>query len=540
MKKLLFTLAMCFLGVCTAFAADVKSISVNLNSSVTEEVTFAIQRVSVSNKEIVRAEAVSGNPRALTIVGQKAGMTDVVVQGDEGRSQTYNVTVVDDLRSLYNSVCQDLEEVPEIEVSINGSHITLRGEISSIENVETKDKVVEFYGNGVLLDQTRFSPTAEVMLNLQKNFEKAGYTVVEKGEGNAPGQLYIGRLSDTSRILTIQGTVYSPADQEIINRIIAAQPWLTTNPAEDGKKVQASVNVTVDPVMLQLDVVYVAVNKQQAKVIGLDWGNFLNGAVNLTAGIATAFTRSHHMDADGNIDMGQHGVNRSNGSYRGFGAGGSLVAALGLLGGDDVSRIRRAGYLVFKSNDTPEFRRLHNGGTLYLSSMGQNGSGQYVSELKDVDYGLIVEVKGGLTGADNVSIELKQELSYPSPEGRAPTGTQFDLKRFKVETSLNCKLGDTIAIGGLKELASSHSTSEAIPYMRNIPVVKWLFSQDRDDLRDEEIVALVCVRPMSSSSDIDPVAEQLQQMKLEDDENWADEERKANKNKGKWYQFWKW
>ena len=535
MKSRILTLLWCLLSVMAVFAADTEIFSVKLDEMILKEVNFTITSVSVSNKEIVRTEPVSGNDRAVRIVGQKAGIADIQVLGDDGRSQSYKVTVTDDLSTLYNAVCSDLSEVPEIEVSINFDHLTLRGEISSIENVELKDKIVKFYGDKVIQDQTRFSPTAEVMTNLQKNFEKAGYRIVSSAESTEPGDIFIGRLSDQSQILTIRGSVYSPADLEIINRIITSQPWLTTDPAESSKKVQASVDIRVEPVMLQLDVVYVAVNRQQAKVIGLDWGNFLNGAINVTASVAGAFVRQHHVD-----ENSAHGVYRNSITDRGIAASGTLAATLGLLGGDDVNRIRRAGYLIFQSNDTPEFRKLHNGGTLYLSSVGQNASSQFVNELKEVDYGLIVEVKGGLTGADNLSIELRQELSYPAPQGQGAVGAQFDLKRFKISTSLNCKLGETIAIGGLKELARSNSTSDGIPYMRNIPVVKWLFSQDRKEFRDEEIVALVCVRRMGSSSEIDPVAEQLEQMKIEDDDAWAEEEAKENKNKGKWYQFWKW
>ena len=218
--------------------------------------------------------------------------------------------------------------------------------------------------------------------------------------------------------------------------------------------------------------------------------------------------------------------------------GGSLTGALAFLGQNGVVRARRAGLLTFKSNDTQDFRKMHSGGTLYLGSVGVNGA-TVISNLTEVEYGLILQVKGGLTGADNVSIELKQELSYPS-QSVAPQGTQFDLKKFSTNTSITCKIGETIAVGGLKEFLQMNTTSESIPYLRNVPGLKWLISQDSDNFNETEILTLVCVRRMAKASAIDPVAVELDKMKKAEDKQIKDREADKHKNDGKWYEFWRW
>ena len=82
--------------------------------------------------------------------------------------------------------------------------------------------------------------------------------------------------------------------------------------------------------------------------------------------------------------------------------------------------------------------------------------------------------------------------------------------------------------------------SGSIPYLRNIPVFKWLISQDSDEFNTDQVLTLVCVRPMVKSGQIDQVAIELEKMKQAEDKAMKDREADKHKNDGKWYEFWRW
>jgi len=278
--------------------------------------------------------------------------------------------------------------------------------------------------------------------------------------------------------------------------------------------------------MLQVDIVHIAISKEEARGMGIDWSEFVNNGFGAGVNLMYALQKMRGADT----------IKTAN-SAAGFGTNGNLMAWLKLMGDNKITRGRRAGFLTFKSNDTPEFRKMQNGGMLVISSDAGVGT---TSQLKEYEYGLILQVKGGLTGVDTVSIELKQELSYPGPINRYVRDAKLDLKKFVTNTSFSSKLGETIAVGGLKEFTQENTDTASLPYLRNVPVLKWFISQNSDTFKDDEVITLICVHKMNKASSVDPVAVELEKMKKAEDKNLKDYEADQHKNDGKWYEFWRW
>lgn len=525
MKKFALFLAAMSLTV-SLFAAEATRMTIAVNSLSIHDVPFKIEDIHVSDNTIASVSTVENNDRQFRITGKKGGVIEIQVRGGK-MSATYKVTVIANLELLLKDLKVALDSVPEVEIKRLNDRLILKGEISNIANIELKNKVVKVYGD-VVLDLTTFHPTPEVMIALHKNLEKAGFKVVRNTKASKPGEISITQVGD---MLTVSGTVYGPNDLAKINSIITSQWWLTTKPV-DGKtsgvsgKVSAYVDIQVVPEMLQIDIVHIAVNKTEAKSIGIDWSSFVNGGIGLGSNLFWSVNKV----------MGRSTDNSGQAAF-GVGTNGALSAWLAFFGSNGINRARRAGFLTFKSNDTPQFRKLHNGGTLYISSDAAAGS---TSQLKDIEYGLILEVKGGLSGADNVAIEIKQELSYPGPISENIRDAKLDLKKFATTTSFVAKLGEPIALGGLKEWTQKNTASESIPYLRNVPVLKWLISRDGNSFVEEEILTIVCVRKMAKTGTIDPVAVELNKMKQAEDQAIKDREAAKHENDGKWYEFWKW
>ena len=530
MKKIVLFLAVMGLTV-GLFAAEAKRLTMAVNSLSILDVPFKIEDISVSDNTIASVETVADNDRQFRITGKKAGVIDVQVRGGK-MSQTYKITVIANLELLLKDLKVALDAVPEVDIKRLNDRLILKGEISNIANIELKNKVVKVYGDAIL-DLTTFHPTPEVMIALHKNLEKAGFKVIRNNKATKPGEISITQVGD---MLTLTGTVYGPNDLAKIKSIIASQWWLTTQPV-DGKtsgvsgKVAAYVNIQVVPEMLQIDIVHLAVNKTEAQKIGVDWSAFVSGGFGVGSRLLWSVDKvmGNSTDTRGEAGFGA--------ATRGASQGQALSAWLAFCGNNGVTRARRAGFLTFKSNDTPQFRKLHNGGTLYISSDAAAGS---TSQLKDIEYGLILEVKGGLTGADNVAIEIKQELSYPGPISENVASAKLDLKKFATSTSFVAKLNEPIALGGLKEWTQKNTASDSIPYLRNVPVLKWLIAQDSDTFTEEEILTIVCVRKMVKTGEIDPVVVELNKMKKADDEFIKKREADKHKNDVKWYEFWRW
>ncbi len=504
MKKVLLFFAM-FAAACGCFAAQTEELHYTVNSLNVVDVPFKVLSCRVGSPDIVGVEVIA-NGMKLRIAGQKIGTTDLLVAG-ESQTRNFRISVSHNLKEVMRNITSDLETMPEIEAAISGNKITLKGEVSDIVHWEMLQKLLPFY-KGNVVNLVTFQPKAEIMLLLQKSFAKAGYTVVREGTELKHGELVVAPIGDT---LNISGTVYSPEDLKRIEGILNAQSWLTTKETTGGKKIRAVMNVEIVPEMLEIGAVYVGIDKTQIETIG---NNFLKEGIpfNLTASYGGAIDKNF-------------GPRRGGGSY---GISTNLGTVIRLLGENTSSVFRHAGFLTFKSNDTPVFRELHDGGTLKVRVNGiENGS------LTDVTYGFILKIKGGLIGKDKVFMEIDVTISTPV---LLPNG-DYDVKEKSVKTTAFCKLDETIALGGLKELLDDAAGPNGVPYLRNIPIINWFVAEKGNKYQDKQTLLLISPRLMSQAKPIEiPPAQELRDV----DEAAQIEIRKGQEKQRQWYEFWRW
>ncbi len=504
MKKLLMFLVLFGIS-CGCFAAQTEELHYMINSLNLLEMPFKVRACRVSNQEIAGIEVVEDGMK-LRISGQKIGTTDMQVIGDT-ETKLYRITILNNLKDLMRNLTADLESMPEIEAAVSGNKITLKGEVSSIVHWEMLQKLLPFY-NGHVVNLVTFQPKAEIMLLLQKSLAKAGYTVVREGTEPKHGELVVIPIGDT---LNISGTVYSPEDLARIEGILNAQSWLTTKEKGDNKKIRAVMNVEIVPEMLEIGAVYVGIEKSQIETIG---NNFMKEGIPIDLGFSYG----------GAIDK-NFGPRRGGGSYS---ISSSLGTVIRLLGENTNSVFRHAGFLTFKSNDTPTFRELHNGGTLKVRVNGTDSG-----SLTDVSYGFILKIKGGLTGKDKVFMEINVTISTPV---LLPNG-DYDVKTKSVQTTAFCKLDETIALGGLKELLDDATGPDGVPYLRNIPIINWFVAEQGQKYQDKQTLLLVSPRLMSQAKPIEiPPAQELRDV----DEAAQIEIRKGQKDQRRWFEYLRW
>ncbi len=463
---LLWMIMVCCVLFCSALAgrAQPESLTVSIGSAEIVEVPFIIEGYTIVNREVITATQLPGQ-RRLQISGRALGSTDLLVTGG-GRDQVFQVTVVENINDVLMAMMRDLDSVPEVELSVNLGRVVVRGEVNSIANWDMLQRVIRIY-EGKVVNLATFRPAPEVMNQLTDSLKQAGFTLLEADEPLEPGKV---RLRWSGNTIFIASQLYAARDERRLQDVVRTHPWLVVVDSldqvrEGDARVRALLQTEVIPTMLEVEVAFVGVSDVEYQQIG----------VNLVrAGVLAIDTTSAAF-------QGTIGRDRSSGFGGAYTISSGLQGALTFFRGTGPGRFVQEGHMSFR-NDSPDWSQYQSGGTLKVRVAAGDTVG-----LEDIDYGMILRARGGLSDSDNVSLELNLELSYPMP-----VGTDYDLKRNTISTTISCPLGHTLVLGGMRGLVEQ-SSSEGVPFLRSVPVLQWLFSE-RNRVQEENQV-LIMISP---------------------------------------------
>ena len=168
----------------------------------------------------------------------------------------------------------------------------------------------------------------------------------------------------------------------------------------------------------------------------------------------------------------------------------NLKGSLVFFGNNGISDFRDAGHVTI-TNNSKNFASYENGGTLNVKVYGQD-----TAELKPIDFGLKLKVRGGLIRSDEVRLELDLEKSL------APIKQDEDYfqRSTKTRAEILCPLNKTAVIAGQKELTYSNSGPSGYAFLRHIPVINWFTSSEED--QGEEMTFLILVSPRIANSKV--------------------------------------
>ncbi len=457
--RLVVLVAVAVISCNFAVAQAAETITVSVGQMEILELSFEINSFRLVNPTI--ATVAVNNDYRLQIMGLKVGRSDLSVTGVAGDSSIYTVVVVDSIDAVLSAVRKDLDDVPEVNAKVSLNKIALSGEISNINNWKHLQKVCAVYGNQVV-NYVEFTPAPEVMLSLKNSLENAGFEVkTDVNLKSAPGEIILACKENT---LTIGGQVYSQKELDKIDEILSLNSEWLKNPKDEKSAgiVRVLNNLEIAPVMLEMDIAFVSVTDEEIEQIG----------VNL-ARQGLLFINTTSLAFQGNIDTSESGWT---GIYS---INSGLKGALGFFSGSGPGRYKREGHMTFK-NGSQEWREYHSGGTIKVKIASDNAVG-----LEDVDYGLIMKIKGGLLNATNTSFDVNVELSYP-----VPIGEDYDLKRETVKTSFNCPVGHTLVLGGMQSLLEQSNVG-GVPFLKEIPVLNWFFSEKKHAKKTSKLLVLM-------------------------------------------------
>ena len=241
-----------------AMAAESENVVVPLKGILILTPGFRATDISITDKNVISAEMFANDQ--IRVTGLAVGKSDLHVTAGTV-AKLYTVTVTDNVREVFNSLRRDLDSVPEVEISINGNKVVLKGEVSSIGGWEALLKVLPAYGANVV-NLTVFRPAPEIMLSLKKLFEKAGFKVVQDITDFSPGTLSLQNERDT---LILRGSVYCDEDLTTISQLISTQDWLSIDGKDKSKPVKFINKVVIKPTLLDVGAVFVGVKQADTR-----------------------------------------------------------------------------------------------------------------------------------------------------------------------------------------------------------------------------------------------------------------------------------
>lgn len=442
--------------------AQPESLTVSIGSAEIVEVPFIIEGYTIVNRDVVTATQLPGQ-RRLQISGRSLGSSDMLVTGG-GREQVFQITVVENINDVLVAMMRDLDSVPEVELSINLGRVVVRGEVNSIANWHMLQRVLRIY-DGKVVNLATFRPAPEVMHQLTDSLQQAGFTLLDASEPLEPGKV---RLRWSGDNIFIGAQLYSARDERRLRDVVRTHPWLVVvddldQVREGDARVRALLQTELIPTMLEVEVAFVGVSDVEYQQIGVNLAR---------AGLLAIDTTSAAF-------QGTIGKNRASGFGGSYTIRSGLQGSLNFFGGSGPGRFIQEGHMSFR-NDSPDWSRYQSGGTLKVRIATRDTVG-----LQDIDYGMILRARGGLTDPENVSLDLNLELSYPMP-----AGDDYDLRRNTISTTISCPLGHTLVLGGMRGLVEQ-SSREGVPFLRSVPVLQWLFAEQNRVREDSQVLIMI-------------------------------------------------
>ncbi len=433
------------------------------------EVPFVIERYrsSTPNARISRVDG-----RTLEVEGVSAGSAVVTVWA-QGISKEFRITVSSSLMPIYRELSRELGDLPEVTVELSDDVLTLRGEITRTSRWDYFRRVVKRYEDRCR-NYVTFQPGAELFDGLKKQFTSAGYSVADEVSPGNPGCL---KLQVSNGVLTVSGYLLSEEDIASVKRILASQKWLS--PEWNGQVMRAETDLKIADTQLDVGVVFVGVTRTQLERLGNSSADGTVLSWNLIAWFRALAGAAPDELA---------GTSGGKGLYSYFNT--DLKGALVFFGSNGISDFRDAGHVTLTSN-SKNFATYKNGGTLNVKVYGQD-----TAELKPIEFGLQMKIRGSLVRANEVKLELELEKSL------APIKQDEDYfqRSTQTATEIICPLNKTAVIAGQKELTYSNSGPSGYAFLRHIPVINWFTSAEED--QHEEMMLLILVSPKIADSQV--------------------------------------
>lgn len=234
---------------------------------------------------------------------------------------------------------------------------------------------------------------------------------------------------------------------------------VVTAPEEIIKKIE-NIAQTIDSPRKQvvIDAVVTEISGEEAKNLGIEWGGVTSGSYGLQFGelasIGGVFQRLER-----------------------------IVTTLDFLEREGKARIRSNPRLVVMDGESGEMSVIREE---YFAIT--TGTAAYpTTSLETISAGVILRVLPRIVGDNEIILSLSPEVSNVVGSGIQELPV---ISRRKVSTTVRVKNGETIVIGGLRQLIEI-SVKSKVPLLGDLPLIGGLFRSKKTTVDDKDIVMLI-------------------------------------------------
>ena len=434
------------LGLCFCFAlpamaqADLPAVPEVVRIPAGEQATIVVPDSSgaaIDDGSVVTMQA-SGKSH-LTLTGVKEGRTTLVFMDEKGGKRDVDVIVTPQLTGVAREIDNLLDGIPNARVFPVADRVIIDGKLLSLEDLERVKKIAAAFSDVVVnLAVFDSGPSNEVIAEFIRRV--AG---VETVKINLVGQTAF-----------ISGFVFGDNQRSNVLNLARTQ---VANVVD---------MLSVRDVMIETEIMFLKVTKSSGFDIGV---NLLDGGQGLVmkGGVEGQQTRK-------DADYSAMDVTLTWSAQ--------IAPQLKVLMNDGNATILAHPRLCTKNNEIGKFL---SGGEYYYEV-----SGVQAADMKNVEYGVQLEVKPTFVSENEILNTMKITVSIPTAKSGSE---QLNLDKFETACTVVCQVGQSIVLSGLLENLKNFYKSRT-PLIGDLPVLDWFFGSSSRQDEDTQLLAIVTPR----------------------------------------------
>ncbi|MDU8358798.1 type II secretion system secretin GspD [Pseudomonas syringae group sp. J309-1] len=305
------------------------------------------------------------------------------------------------------------------------------------------------------------------------------------------------------------GTGNSPKGIDASTRITAQkssnQLLVRTRPAQ-WKEIEAAIKrLDNAPLQVQIETRILEVNLTGELDLGVQWYLGRLAGNSGTTNIANA--------AGSQGALGGGGVTVGDSSLFYSFVSSNLQVALRALETNGRTQVLSAPSLVVMNNQQAQIQ-VGDNIPISQTTVNTTNSDTTLSSVEYIQTGVILDVVPRINPGGLVYMDIQQQVSNADTSTITATQANPSISTRSVSTQVAVQSGQTVLLGGLIN-QNNAETSSSIPYLGNIPGLRWLFGTTSKSKARTELIVLITPRVITSSSQSRQVTDDYrQQMQL--------------------------
>lgn len=417
----------------------------------------------------------SGSDR-VGIEGLKIGTCDVTFYADGAPRRTESVRVTSGLSELRRSLTARLEEITGVVVKEDREKLVLEGVISNPTDWKRMEKVLamEAY-RGKVENLVSFRVDQRTIDNLKRQIEGMGFRLTT----GYPQEIGTLQMLYEDNVMKITGTAWSQEDVSKLTKLLEMQSWLklsgtaASDASDKAPGATCVVNVGVDQEFVELTAVIMGISESASRQVGMD-----TPTIQPFYRVFYDFLTGRHGTETMRIDA-------------------SLGDTMTALAGNRIMRESEKASMRFHLNgDEPS--KIKWGGTMKLKIQFRDQDGNLTQTFEDVEYGFTLEkLAARRLSPDTVQLQLKVEQRAQPQVG--PDGS-WDMQENVYDPVVECRLGETVLIGGYSKMFERSDLPEGLPLLRHVPIVNWFVSKEGHWDQDKTLIMAISLSRVTPGS----------------------------------------